>query len=190
MLTFKNYMMKKSLILFAIFGLIGTAVFAQRIGYVDSEYVMGNIPEYQSAQDEIEDASERWQEELEKMYQDIERLYSEYQAGEVLMTEETRKERQEEIFESEREAKEFREQKFGQQGEIFQLQDSKIRPIQDKVFQAVEAVSRKKRLDFVFDKAGEVNWLFVNPTYDLSKEVLAEMGYKIEEGDDQQRNRN
>ena len=189
MLTFKNYTMKKALILFAILGFLGTSVFAQRIGYIDSEYVMENIPEYQAAQDEIEDASERWQEELEKMYQDIERLYSEYQAGEVLMTEETRKERQEEIFESEREAKEFREQKFGQQGEIFKLQDSKVRPIQDKVFQAVEAVSRKKRLDFVFDKAGEVSWLFANPTYDLSKDVLAEMGYKIEEGDDQ-RDRN
>ena len=188
MLTFKFCTMKKVFTLIALFSLMGLTTFAQRIGYIDSDYVMSNIPEYQSAQDEIEDASERWQEELEKMYQDIERLYSEYQAGEVLMTEETRKERQEEIFGSEREAKEFRETKFGQEGEIFKLQESKIRPIQDKVFKAVEAVSRKKRLDFVFDKSGEVNWLFANPTFDMSKEVLAEMGYKIEEGDDQGRN--
>jgi len=163
--------------------LVATISFAsaQRFGYIDTEYVLSQIPDYQAAQDEIEDASEKWQEELEKMYQNIERLYSEYQAGEVLMTEETRKARQEEIFQAERLAKEFREEKFGQEGEIFQLQEEKIRPIQEQIFESVEKIAKTKRIDFVFDKAGDVIWLYTNAAFDLSNEVLAELGFKVEE---------
>lgn len=153
---------------------------AQRFGYVDSEMIMSKIPEYQAAQDEIESASEKWQLELEELYKTIEQLYSEYQAREVLMSENQRQEKQEEIFALERQAKEYREEKFGQSGEIFRLQDSKVKPIQDRVFTAVEAVATRKRIDFVFDKAGDVTWMFTNTTYDLSNDVLNEMGYKQE----------
>lgn len=172
--------MKKtfSLIMIALMGLAYAQ--AQRFGYIDTELIMSKIPEYQSAQDQIESASEKWQKELENMYKAIEKMYSEYQAGEVLMTEQVRKERQEEIFQAEREAKEYREKKFGQNGEIFTLQDSKVKPIQEKVFKAVEAVAVRKRVDFVFDKAGEVTWVYTNASYDMSNEVLAEMGYKQE----------
>ena len=167
--------------LFAIiFTLIASVsiVQAQRFGYVDTEKIMSQIPEYKSAQDEIESASEKWQDELEKKYKTIERLYSDYQAKEVLMSENERKDRQEEIFALEREAKEYRESKFGQNGEIFNLQDSKVKPIQDKVFQAVETVAARKRIDFIFDKAGEVTWLYTNASYDMSNDVLAELGFK------------
>jgi len=173
--------MKKIVTLIAVLVATYSYVSAQRFGYIDTEYVMSQIPDYQSAQDEIEDASEKWQEELEKMYQNIERLYSEYQAGEVLMTEETRQERQEEIFQAERMAKEFREEKFGQSGEIFELQEEKIRPIQEQIFQIVEQIAKAKRMDFVFDKSGEVTWLYTNAAFDISKDVLAEMGLKVEE---------
>ncbi|MEL6589769.1 MAG: OmpH family outer membrane protein, partial [Bacteroidota bacterium] len=97
-------------------------------------------------------------------------------AEEVLLPEAVRQERQEEIFQAEREAKEYREEKFGYGGELFRLQESKVQPIQDKVFKAVETVAQRKRFDFIFDKAGEVTWLYTNATYDLTSDVMEELG--------------
>ena len=153
---------------------------AQKIAYIDSEYIMDQIPEYKAAQDEIERVSQKWQQELEQKYQAIEQMYSDYQAQEVLLPEDVRQQKQEEIFQAEREAKEYREKKFGYNGELFSLQESKVKPIQDKVFRAVEKVSQQRRYDLVFDKAGEVTWVYTNATYDLSPDVLTEMGYKVD----------
>ena len=169
--------MKKLTVLTLSLILSATVAFAQRVGYVDTQSVMDKIPEYKAAQDEIDRVSERWQKELEDRYKAIEQMYNEYQKGEVLMPEDLRQERQEEIFQAEREAKEFREGKFGYNGELYKLQDSKVKPIQDRVFRAVETVSKRKKYDFVFDKAGEVTWLYTNALYDLSNDVLAELGY-------------
>jgi outer membrane protein len=165
--------------LFALAIVLGTAMsmsFAQRVGYVNTEDIMEKIPEYQSAQSEIERVSQKWQKELEEKYAAIEQMYNEYQAQEVLLPEDIKQEKQEDIFQAEREAKEFREKKFGYTGELFSLQESKVKPIQDRVFRAVEAVSKRKKYDFVFDKAGEVTWLYTNAVYDLSEDVLTELG--------------
>ncbi|RMG21610.1 MAG: OmpH family outer membrane protein [Bacteroidetes bacterium] len=173
--------MKKVFALFIALCFAGSFAFAQRMGYVDTEYIMGKIPEYEAAQEEIDRVSQKWQEELEAMYQDIERMYNEYQQGEVLMPEDLRREKQEEIFQAERDAKEYREKKFGYNGELFALQESKIKPIQEKVFKAVETVAKRKKYDFVYDKAGEVTWLYTNAAYDLSDLVLEELGYDTRE---------
>ncbi|MEL7533519.1 MAG: OmpH family outer membrane protein [Bacteroidota bacterium] len=167
----KVFALSMALILFT-----GVAM-AQKIGYVDSNYIMEQIPEYEQAQTEIENISKKWQDELERRYQSIEQMYTDYTAEEVLLPEAVRQERQEEIFQAEREAKEYREEKFGYSGELFRLQESKVQPIQDKVFKAVEAVAARKRFDFVFDKAGEVTWLYTNATYDLTTDVLEELGF-------------
>ena len=154
-------------------------VMAQKLAYVNSTYIMEQIPEYQSAQDEIERVSQKWQKDLEERYQAIEKMYNDYTAEEVLLPEEVRQERQEEIFQAEREAKEYREQKFGYDGELFKLQESKVRPVQDRVFKAVETVAVRRRFDMVFDKSGEVTWLYTNATYDLTDDVLAELGVAV-----------
>ncbi len=151
--------------------------FAQKIGYVNSKDVMAKMNEYNIAQKEINSVSEKWQQELEKQYQTIEEKYRDYQANEVIMPEDVRKERQEEIFKLEREAKEYREKKFGYNGELFQLQDTKVKPVQEKVMKAVASVAEKKRVDFVFDKAaGDVNWLYTNAIFDLTDDVKKELG--------------
>lgn len=149
---------------------------AQKLGFVNSEQIMDKIPEYKEAQEDIERISERWQKELEAKYQEIEDFYSEYQAREVLLSEDVKREKQDEIFQAEREAKEYREKKFGYNGELFSLQESKVKPIQDKVFRAVETIAKRKRIDMVFDKAGETTWLYTNAVYDLNDEVMGELG--------------
>lgn len=171
----------KKLLAFTFVLLAGISVsLAQKVAYIDSEYIMDQIPEYQAAQDEIERISQKWQQDLEQKYQAIEQMYTDYQAQEVLLPEDVRQQKQEAIFQAEREAKEYREQKFGFSGELFTLQESKVKPIQDKVFRAVEKVSQQRRYDLVFDKAGEVTWVYTNATYDLSADVLSEMGYKVD----------
>lgn len=154
---------------------------AQRFGYVDTDFILNQIPEYKSAQEEVERISQRWQQELENKYEAIERLYADYQAQEVLLPEDVRQRKQEDIFAAEREAKEYREKKFGYNGELFSLQEAKVRPIQDKVFRAVETIAQRKRVDVVFDKAGGLTMLYTNAQYDFSNEVLEELGYGPEE---------
>lgn len=170
----KNVLLSLSLLLLTTLSLQ-----AQKVAYVDTEYIMDQIPEYKSAQEEIERISQQWQEELEEKYQAIEQMYADYQAREVLLPEDVKQEKQEEIFQAEREAKEYREKKFGYDGELFALQESKMRPIQDRVFRTVETIAKRRRFDLVFDKAGEVTWLYTNATYDLSNEVLEEMGFPV-----------
>lgn len=153
---------------------------SQKMGYVDTEAILEKIPEYGIAQQEIERITEQWQGELEKKYSEIETLYANYQAQEVLLSEDVKRQRQDEIFSAEREAKEYREKKFGYNGELFQLQEAKVKPIQDKVFKAVTAIAERKRYSFIFDKAGEVTWLHLNPNFDMTAEVLEELGVKDE----------
>lgn len=174
-------MMKRNLIVFATLMCVGTALMAQRVGYVDTNQILEKIPEYAAAQEEVERISQQWQQELEQKYQTIEQMYTDYQAQEVLLPEDVKRAKQEEIFEAEREAKEFREKKFGYEGELFQLQEARVKPIQDKVFKAVEKTAKRKRVDFVFDKAGEVTWLYTNATYDLTDEVLRDLGLSDED---------
>lgn len=172
--------MKKSIIFTLFISILLTSTFAQKIGYVNSKDVMSKMNEYNNAQKEINSVSEKWQQELEKQYQTIEEKYRDYQKNEVIMPEDVRKERQEEIFKLEREAKEYREKKFGYNGELFQLQDTKVKPVQEKVMKAVEAVAVKKRVDFVFDKAaGDVNWLYTNAIFDLTEDVKKELGVDV-----------
>ena len=172
--------MKKSIIFTLFISILLTSTFAQKIGYVNSKDVMSKMNEHNNAQKEINSVSEKWQQELEKQYQTIEEKYRDYQKNEVIMPEDVRKERQEEIFKLEREAKEYREKKFGYNGELFQLQDTKVKPVQEKVMKAVEAVEVKKRVDFVFDKAaGDVNWLYTNAIFDLTEDVKKELGVDV-----------
>jgi outer membrane protein len=177
--------MKKISILFYSFILFTSASFAQKVGYVNTKEVMSQMEEYTTAQSEINGVSQKWQQDLEKFYQVIEDKYKDYQANEVIMPEDLRKQRQEEIFKLEREAKEYKEKKFGYNGELFQLQDTKVKPIQDRVLKAVETIAVKKRVDFVFDKAsGDVTWLYTNSTFDLTPELQKELGLEVTEVQD------
>ena len=168
--------MKKFLIL-ALF-LVGTltAAQAQKIGYVDTEYILEQMEEYSAAQAEVEQISKKWQEELEKMYEGIEQMYRDYQAEEVLLAEDVKKQRQEAIFQAERKAKEYKQEKFGYDGELYTVQDQKIKPLQDKVYQAIEEVAKERKLDIMYDKSGNSGMLYTNAILDRTDEVMKKLG--------------
>ena len=152
----------------------GTAKF----GYVDTDYIMGEIPEYKAAQSELEKTSVQWQKEIDTKYEEVDKLYKAYQADAILLTEEMKKKRENEIINKEKEVKDLQKSRFGVDGELFKKRQELVKPIQDKVYNAIKAVSDRRGLGFVMDKAGQVSLLYANPKYDISDEVLVYLGYK------------
>lgn len=168
--------MKRTLGILFLFLLVAQFSFGQKWGFVDTDYILNQLPEYKAAQEEIEQESAKWQAELEKKYQKIEEMYAAYRQEEVLLPEDIKQKRQEEIFEAERKAKEYKKSKFGYDGELYKLQDEKIKPIQDDVLLAVDGVAKEKKVDFIFDKAANTGLIFASPRYDRTRDVLNKMG--------------
>lgn len=150
--------------------------YAQKFAYVDSEYILGQIPEYKSAQKQLDELSAQWEKELDDKMAEIERLYREYNDEKVLLTEELRKKREEMLANREKAAREFQKKKFGTDGDLFRKRQELVKPLQDRVFEAIQKVARKSGLDFIFDKSGDMIMLFANGKFDKSDEVLEEMG--------------
>ncbi|HVD97292.1 MAG TPA: OmpH family outer membrane protein [Cytophagaceae bacterium] len=164
-----------ALILFFIIVSIGYA-HAQKFGYIDSEYIMAKMPEYSKAQKELNKASENWQKELEKMRLGVEDLRKKFQAEEVLLTEEMKKERQDTIQVREKAMRDFQKKVFGFEGMLFLKKQELVKPVQDKLYEAVEKVAKAKQLQIVFDKSGELVMIYTNPIHDYSDFVLDELG--------------
>ena len=169
----KRYVITGIIILFSTLG-----TFAQRFAYVDSEYILKHIPEYTSAQKQLDALSQQWQKEVDSRFADIEKLYKAYQADQVLLTPEMRKRREDEIIAKEKDAKEFQQIKFGFEGELFQQRTRLIKPIQDRVAKAIQAVAENQSLDMVFDKNSEIMLLYASPRLDKSNDVITRLGYK------------
>ena len=172
--------MKKLILIFTL--VIGAfAVKAQqaaKFGYVDTDYILSQIPEYKSAQTELDKTSVQWQKEIEAKYTEIDKLYKAYQADAVLLTDDMKKKRENEIINKEKEAKDLQKQRFGVDGELFKKRIELVKPIQDKVYNAIKSVAEKSGLGFILDKAGQVSILYANSKYDKSDDVLALLGYK------------
>jgi len=169
----------KKVILIICFTLVTfTAAFAQRFGYVDSDYILRHMPEYASAQKQLSAQSDQWQKEVDAHFQEVDRLYKAYTADLVLMTPDMKKRREAEVVDKEKQAKDFQKQKFGPDGELTTKSSAIMKPIQDRVAKAIQAVAEADNLDFIFDKNGEVIMLFANPRYDKSAEVITKLGLK------------
>lgn len=149
---------------------------AQKFAYVDSEYILSQIPKYKSAQLQLNELSAQWQQEVEKKFSEIETLRKSFQVEKVLLTKDMQLSREKEIANKENEAKKFQQKKFGAEGELFQKKSELIRPIQDKLYDAINKVAKNNGLDFIFDKSGELLMLVSNSKYDRSDEVLEELG--------------
>ncbi|HRH10312.1 MAG TPA: OmpH family outer membrane protein [Bacteroidia bacterium] len=174
-------MYKKSLILL-LFSILSTLGFAQgradQFGYVDTDYILGQIPEYKAAQSELDKTSIQWQKEIEGRFGEIDKLYKAYQADAILLTEDMKKKRENEILNKEKEVKDLQKQRFGVDGELFKKRQELVKPIQDKVYNGIKSVAEKKGLGFIMDKSGQVSILYANSKYDISDDVLVYLGYK------------
>ena len=170
--------MKKLLFLFSFLFFGSISVFAQRFAYLDTEFILKHIPEYTSSQKQLDALSQQWQKEADNRFGEIERLYKAYQADQVLLTEEMRKRRENEIVEKEKAAKEYQRLKFGFEGELYQQRIKLIKPIQDRVSDAVKAVAEAGQLDMIFDKNSDLILLYASLRLDKSNDVITRLGYK------------
>ena len=161
-------------IFFIIFGL--NFVNAQRFGYIDTDFILNKMPEYKKAQEEVDRLSQLWEKEIMAMSKGIEAMYGSLQAEQVLLTDAMRKERTDAIKKKEAELKEYQKKVFGFGGLVFLKQQELIKPIQDKVWDAVDKVAKKNSLAIVFDKSGELVMIYTDPRYDYTDFVLDELG--------------
>ncbi len=170
--------MKKIIFILALTLSAAWNMSAQKFGYVDTKYILSHMPEYKQAQDEVNKLSAQWQKEIEAKYESIEKMEKAYQAEKILLTEEMRKKRESDIEAKRQEAKDMQKQKFGVDGELFKKREELIKPIQDRIYEAIQQVAEQKSLMVIFDKANHSNLLYTNPKSDLSDQVLKKMGLK------------
>lgn len=168
--------MKKFFILLVLSILCGSASWAQKIGYTDMEFITSKMPEYQLAQTEMKKFSEKWAKEIQDKFSEIDRMQRAYMAEEILLTEDLKRKRQNEIKEKELEAGEYNSKIFGMEGLLFQKKKELMKPVLEKVQRAVTKVCSQRRLDFMFDKSSDVGMLYTNPKHDYSDYVMEELG--------------
>jgi outer membrane protein len=171
--------MKKTLILVVLSTLVSGAVQAQKIGYVDMEFVTSRMPEYQKAQNEVNQFSEKWAKDIQDKFSEVDRLQRAFMAEEVLLTDDLKRRRQNEIREKELEAREYNNRVFGMEGMLFQKKKELMKPVLEKVQRAVDKVSAQRRLDFLFDKSSDFVMIYTNPKHDYTDYILEELGIEL-----------
>ncbi len=171
---------KKSFLLLAFLALIGmfnvNAQANQKIAYVDTDYILQNIPEYSDAQEEINQMSLKWEKELKALRKKVDDMKREYQTESILLSEDQKKKKETAIDEKEQELAQLQMQYYGPQGELFTKRVELIQPIQEKIYNAINQVAMTKNYAFVLDKASGTTILYCNEKNDISDDVLDEIG--------------
>ena len=174
--------MKKIVFTFALCIVMGFAANAQKYACVSTEYILSNIPEYDEAQKKLDQYSIDWQKEIESKFQEIDKLYKSYQSEEYLLPEDLKIKRQDEIIAKEKEAKDLQKKRFGKDGDLTKKREELIKPIQDRVFTAIDEYAKEKGYAFVFDVAGSMTIIYADPKWDINDQIMQKLG--ISAGDE------
>lgn len=171
--------MKKTLLLIGLFFAFAMGSFAQKYALVDMEYILERIPEYEMANQELENAGEQWQQEIEQMHKDVQNMYKTFQASVASLSATEKTSRENAIVAKESELQQLRNKYFGAEGEMFQRREALIKPIEDAVYNAIKEVSLLNGYKAVIDRASATSMIFASPDIDISDEVLAKLGYSL-----------
>ena len=155
-----------------------TSSFAQKYGYVDTDFILGKLPAYVAAQEQLDKLSQKYQKELETLHAELDQIYKDYQGEVVLLSQDMKRKREEQIVNKEKEYKKLQRQYFGPDGDLAKKREALVKPIQDEVFSAIQTIAEQGAYAMVFDKAGSVTMIYTNPKFDLSDQVLQKLGYK------------
>jgi outer membrane protein len=164
--------MKKILLALSVVLVTGIAAQAQRYCVIDSKYILEKVPDYNNAQKQLDAASQGWQKEVDSKMQNIDQMYKSYQAERPMLSEDARKRREDEIVAKEKEAKDLQKKYFGYEGEVFKKRQSLVKPIQDRVYNAVQQYAQNRGYDMVYDKAGGITIFYADPKLDKSDEIV------------------
>ena len=173
-----RYKMKKIVLLLCFAFFAFEYSFAQKVAYIDTDAIMAKLPEYNAAQEQINALSVQWQREIESKFSDIDKLYKSYQAEQILLTEEMRKKRENEIIGREKEVKDIQKKRFGVDGDLFAKRQELVKPLQEKIYNAIQEIATKEKIAIMFDKSSGLTMLYTDPKLDRSKKVLEALGVK------------
>ena len=149
---------------------------AQRYCVIDSKYILDNLPEYKQAQTKLDEASAQWQKEIDSKLQEVDRMYKSYQAEQVMLSDEMKSKREEDIIKKEKEAKDLQKKRFGFEGDLFKKRQELVKPVQDRVYNAVQKMATSKSFDIIYDKSADLSVFYNDPKLDKSDDVLRELG--------------
>lgn len=170
--------MKK--ILFVLLVLLGSmyAVNAQRYAIVDSKYILEKLQDYRDAQKKLDDFSAQWQREIDEKQATLDRMYKEYEAEQVMLSDELKKKREDQLYNLEKELRDLQRRRFGFEGDLFKKRQELIKPVQDRVYNAIQKIAVARSYDFILDKSEGITVIFADPKLDKSEDVLRELGVK------------
>lgn len=170
--------MKKSLFLSFLLLVAGLWVNAQRYAVIDSKYILEKLPEYKESQAKLDQFSAQWQQEIERKQADLDKMYKDYDAEQVMLSDELKKKREDELFNKDKELRDLQRKRFGFEGDLFKKRQELIKPIQDKVYTAIQKLAVDKSYDFILDKSEGITVIFADPKLDRSDDVLKYLGVK------------
>ncbi len=170
--------MKKTLLLsIAVLGFVFASQ-AQRYAIIDTKYILNKIPEYKDADKKLQLIGEQWQKEIDDKQTQLDKMYKNYEAEQFMLTDELKKKREDELFVREKEVRDLQKRRFGYEGDLFKERQKMVKPVQDKVYNAVQKMAISKAYDFVLDKSEGITIIFADPKLDKSEDVLKELGIK------------
>jgi outer membrane protein len=169
--------MKKLLLIITLSVLAITVTQAQKFAYVDTDYILNKIPEFKQAQDKLDAISADWQKEIETKYAEVDQMYRAYQQEQVLLTDEMKIKREEAIIGKENKAKQLQQKYFGPEGDLYVKRQELIKPIQDKIYDAIQQLAANNKYQVIFDSSSDLIMLYKNNNFDKSDKVLDLLGY-------------
>ena len=170
--------MKKMILASVAFCMLSVAALAQRYAVIDTRYILDKMPEYKLAQAQLDQTANNWQKEIDGMQAELNKMYRDFEAEKVMLTPELLKKREDELFNKEKTVRDLQRKRFGFEGDLFSERQKLIKPIQDKVYTAIQKLAVARSYDFILDKSEGITVIFADPKLDKSEDVLRELGVK------------
>ena len=158
--------------------LVAFSSHAQKYAIIDTKYILDKMPDYKQAQKQLDDVAGGWQKEIDDLQANLDRMYKDYEAEQVMLSEDLRKKREDQLFKKEKDLRDLQRKRFGFEGDLFKKRQELIKPIQDKVYNAVQKLAVQRSYDFILDKSEGITVIFADPKLEKSEDVLKELGIK------------
>jgi len=170
--------MKKFLLLSVCSLCFAAASFAQKYAIIDTKYILDKLPDYKAAQKQLDDIANNWRKEIDDKQNELDKMYKAFDAEQVMLSDELKKKREDQLFIREKEVRDLQRQRFGYEGDLFKKRQELIQPIQNKVYNAVQKIAVQRGYDFILDKSEGITVIFADPKLEKSDDVLRELGVK------------
>ena len=170
--------MKKFVLFISLIVSVYSTALAQRYAIVDTKYILDKMPDYRTAQKQLDQISAQWQKEIDDKQAVLDKMYKDYEGEEVMLSDDLKKKREDELFNHEKEVRDLQRKRFGFEGDLFKKRQELIKPVQDKVYNAIQKIAVNRLYDFILDKSEGITVIFADPKLDKSDDVLKELGVK------------